>query len=173
MGTSSKQFWQTEFWKNINLLDIAKSAQKCSGKQIVPFFQQLAAYFTSLLYVELWCEKEFGQLQFAANANEAEMLVDSTSHELYEKLMMEIYSNINEPDGIYGINKSQQFQNVIMDSQIVTYEHEGNWANAAGAYLISSSSTYCLDNTVTTSFYNIPGKWIPLESPKVWVYCPR
>lgn len=47
---------------------------------------------------------------------------------MYEKLMLEIFSNINEPDGIYGVNK-----NNTIESQILTYEHEGNWANAIGA----------------------------------------
>jgi ataxia telangiectasia mutated family protein len=49
--------------------------------------------------------------------------------EAYEKLMLDIYSNINEPDGIYGINQSQS-----LDSQITVYEHERNWEKAIGVY---------------------------------------
>jgi ataxia telangiectasia mutated family protein len=44
---SGKRFWDLAFWKDISLLDVARAAKRCS------------AYFTSLLYVELWTEKEF------------------------------------------------------------------------------------------------------------------
>lgn len=54
-SNSGVQFWQTEFWKGINLLNVAKAATQCS------------AYFTALLYVELWIEQEHGQVFFISN----------------------------------------------------------------------------------------------------------
>jgi len=34
--------WENNFWLDLDFLDVARAAQKCS------------AYFTSLLYVEIW-----------------------------------------------------------------------------------------------------------------------
>lgn len=46
----------------------------------------------------------------------------------YQDLLLEIYSNINDPDGIYGLNTTHS-----IEAQIVAYEHEGNVANSIGA----------------------------------------
>jgi hypothetical protein len=48
---------------------------------------------------------------------------------LCNKLMMEIYSRINEPDGIYGLNRDTD-----VEAQIVMYEHESAWFKTAGTY---------------------------------------
>ena len=62
-------------------------------------------------------------------------IVSEETMKMYEKLMLEIYSHINEPDGIYGIMGSQQHSD--LQSQIMTYEHEGNWSRIMGVYLFT------------------------------------
>lgn len=103
-------FWKHDFWKEINLLDVARSAHRSS------------AYFTALMFVELWCEQQFDKL-----------LIDRSDlkgdWESYEQLILEIYSNINDPDGIYGIDQGHTIQ-----SQILMYEHEGLHSKTIGAY---------------------------------------
>lgn len=43
--------------------------------------------------------------------------------------MLDVYSNINEPDGIYGINSTHS---TGLESQISIYEHESNWEKTIG-----------------------------------------
>jgi ataxia telangiectasia mutated family protein len=49
---TGNRFWDTDFWSLIDLLDVARAAQQCS------------AFFTALLNVELWCEREFGVVSY-------------------------------------------------------------------------------------------------------------
>jgi len=105
-----KRFWDHEFWADFNFLEIAKAAQRCS------------AYLTSLLYVELWCEREFGQCQLPENVDSynfesvahlpsqsaPESKAKAANISLCQQLLLEIYSNINEPDGIYGLQRNHR-----------------------------------------------------------------
>ena len=40
--------WDNNFWLDLDFLDVARAAQRCS------------AYFTSLLYIEIWCGAKEG-----------------------------------------------------------------------------------------------------------------
>jgi hypothetical protein len=88
-----------------------------------------SAYLTSLLYVELWCEKEIGQLQLppdesysrfldvhgggssagSSNGSDRMAVVDQDETPPYMELLLGIYSNINEPDSIYGLQRNQRY----------------------------------------------------------------
>lgn len=46
-----------------------------------------------------------------------------------EELLLDIYSNINEPDSIYAVANGHSIK-----SQLKLYEHEGNWDKALTGY---------------------------------------
>ncbi|KAH9331583.1 hypothetical protein KI387_003691, partial [Taxus chinensis] len=108
---SSSYDWEKVYWLHIDYLLAAKAAIRC------------ASYFTSVLYVEHWCEEHFESLTLGDP--------DFSHHErlpAHVEVLMTATTNINEPDGIYGI-RSQK-----LPSQILTYEHEGNWSKALENY---------------------------------------
>ncbi|GLJ18554.1 hypothetical protein SUGI_0330040 [Cryptomeria japonica] len=103
--------WEKVYWLQIDYLLAAKAAIQC------------AAYFTSVLYVEHWCEEHFESLTLGEP--------DFSHHEqlpAHVELLMKATTKINEPDGIYGIRSHK------LASQILTYEHEGNWSKAFENY---------------------------------------
>eukprot|EP01018_Ginkgo_biloba_P024682 Gb_40159 [translate_table: standard] len=109
VGSSSK--WQKVYWLQIDYLLAAKAAIQC------------ASYFTSVLYVEHWCEEHFGALTLGDP--------DFSHHErlpAHVELLLTATTKINEPDGIYGVRSHK------LVSQILTYEHEGNWSKALENY---------------------------------------
>ena len=46
-----------------------------------------------------------------------------------DQLLLDIYSSINEPDGIYAVARGHN-----MMSQLKLYEHEGSWDKALAGY---------------------------------------
>ncbi len=67
------------------------------------------------------CESKFGQIQMPVEytheiESDALRISDSSNTALmngehvphYQQLLLEIFSNINEPDGIYGLQRNQR-----------------------------------------------------------------
>jgi len=84
------QTWNTVFWVNLDYLKLAEAALKCR------------AYFSALLYCETWCE-HVGDWRLVyplpgsvGGARRAEL----------DSLLLDIYSNIDEPDGLYAVSRS-------------------------------------------------------------------
>ncbi|KAL6583807.1 hypothetical protein OROMI_003096 [Orobanche minor] len=119
--------WEKVYWLDVNYLVVAKSCIDCGS------------YFTAYLYVEHWCEEHFNGLTLGSP--------DFSHHETlppHVDILMSAVTQINEPDSLYGIIQSHK-----LTSQIITFEHEGNWSKALEYYdlqvrsqQISSSSTY-------------------------------
>lgn len=78
--------------------------------------------------MELWCEKEFGLLELPVDESYSQLLMlaqsSATGNEVkfkegtdtdydnapdYIHLLLEICSNINEPDSIYGLQRNQRY----------------------------------------------------------------
>ncbi|KAG0604904.1 hypothetical protein M758_9G018000 [Ceratodon purpureus] len=104
--------WQKVYWLQVDYLTTAGAAQRC------------AAYFTSILYVEHWCKDKFGSLTLGEP--DFSMNNKLTAH---IELLLSVYTKINEPDGVYGVARSHKVR-----SQLLTYEHEGNWSKAVETY---------------------------------------
>eukprot|EP00850_Spirogloea_muscicola_P022712 SM000308S11822 [mRNA] locus=s308:82698:105864:+ [translate_table: standard] len=104
--------WQSVYWLTIDYLETAKAAQKCS------------AIFTSILYLEHWCEIHHGVLKLG----DPSLLMDNSIPE-HEKLLLDAYSRMNEPDGIYGVARTNQ-----IEAQLCVLEHEGSWSRAVENY---------------------------------------
>ncbi|KAH7439431.1 hypothetical protein KP509_04G060500 [Ceratopteris richardii] len=100
------------YWLDLDYLQTAGVAQKCG------------AYFTSALYIEHWCEEKFGQLSLGEPD-----FSDDNELPTHVELLLTIYSQINEPDGVYGVVRTHK-----LISQIKLHEHEGNWSRALEGY---------------------------------------
>ncbi|XP_057952318.1 serine/threonine-protein kinase ATM [Malania oleifera] len=109
MCTSS---WEKVYWLSIDYLVVAKSAISCGS------------YFTSVMYVEHWCEKHFNSLKLGTpDFSHLETIPQ------HIEILLSAITQINEPDSLYGIIQSHK-----LSSQITTFEHEGNWSKALEYY---------------------------------------
>ncbi|URE12214.1 FATC domain [Musa troglodytarum] len=131
----SMSTWKKVYWLSIDYLMVAKAAIRCGS------------YFTAVMYVEHWCEDHFTGLQLGCpDFSQLELLPPHID------LLMAAYTQINEPDSIYGIIQSNQ-----LTSQIITFEHEGNWSKALEYYdlLVRSASIgpgkHSVDDTLSYS----------------------
>ncbi|KAL0318430.1 UNVERIFIED_CONTAM: Serine/threonine-protein kinase ATM, partial [Sesamum angustifolium] len=100
------------YWLALDYLVVAKSAIDCGS------------YFTAFLYVEHWCEEHFNSLRLGSP--------DFSHHETlpsHVEILVAAVTQINEPDSLYGIIQSHK-----LTSQIITFEHEGNWGKALEYY---------------------------------------
>ncbi|XP_010663180.1 serine/threonine-protein kinase ATM isoform X4 [Vitis vinifera] len=108
----STSLWEKVYWLSIDYLDVAKSAIICGS------------YFTSVMYVEHWCEEHFNSLTLGKpDFSHCEML----PHHI--EILVSAITQINEPDSLYGIIQLHK-----LTSQIITFEHEGNWSKALEYY---------------------------------------
>ncbi|XP_068637362.1 serine/threonine-protein kinase ATM isoform X2 [Aristolochia californica] len=100
------------YWLPIDYLLVAEAAIRCGS------------YFTAMLYVEHWCEEHFGGLTLGhPNFTHIELVPP------HVELLIVAVTQINEPDSLYGIVQSHK-----LESQVITYEHEGNWNKALESY---------------------------------------
>ncbi|EPS70319.1 hypothetical protein M569_04441, partial [Genlisea aurea] len=108
----STLLWEKVYWLAIDYLLVAKAAVKCGS------------YFTAFLYVEHWCEQHFHGLNLGSP--------DFSHHEtlpLHVEILVSVVTQINEPDSLYGIVQSHK-----LTSQVIIFEHEGNWTKALEYY---------------------------------------
>ncbi|KAK4479334.1 hypothetical protein RD792_014846 [Penstemon davidsonii] len=111
-SVGSTLFWEKVYWLAVDYLIVAKSAINCGS------------YFTAVLYVEHWCEEHFNSLTMGSP--------DFSHHEIlppHIEILVSAVTQINEPDSLYGIIQSHK-----LTSQIITFEHEGNWSKALEYY---------------------------------------
>ncbi|VAH09131.1 unnamed protein product [Triticum turgidum subsp. durum] len=107
------------YWLSVDYLVAARAAQRCSCD------------FATLMYVELWCEEQFNKLDLGPpDFSQQESLPPHIG------LLVEAFTHINEPDSIYGITLANE-----VASQIIRYEHEGNWSSALEYYDLLVRST--------------------------------
>ncbi|XP_072019634.1 serine-protein kinase ATM-like [Amphiura filiformis] len=122
--------WDNNFWLDLNYLEVAKAAQSCR------------AHFTCLLYAEIWCDVQRSRL--SAQTDSADSLPSSQPSDVetlsslssessinMQSLLLEAYSSIGEPDGLYGCGAGKMTDTM---ARIHTYEHERSWGKALGAY---------------------------------------
>jgi hypothetical protein len=148
--------WQRCYCVHISYLAVAAAAISCK------------AYFTALLYIEHWCEEQYGKLTLnpaaadtdAAGGVQLQHLqqlqqlaglgstvaglggtavvpqlaggttaVQQQQQQLLEAMLLDLYSNMNEPDGIYAV--AAAFSSPA--SQLHLLQHEQRWASVLGA----------------------------------------
>ncbi|XP_050221682.1 serine/threonine-protein kinase ATM isoform X2 [Mercurialis annua] len=109
---NSSSSWDKVYWLTIDYLLVAKSAVICGS------------FFTSMMYVEYWCEEHYNSLTLGRpDFFHLEVLPD------HIEVLVSAVTQINEPDSLYGIIQSQK-----LTTQVVTFEHEGNWSKALEYY---------------------------------------
>ncbi|XP_027942226.1 serine/threonine-protein kinase ATM [Vigna unguiculata] len=120
----SPSSWEKVYWLSIDYLLVAKLAASCGS------------YFTSVMYVEHWCEEQFKTLTIGGpDFSHNEMLPD------HIEILVSAVTRINEPDSLYGILQSHK-----LTSQIITFEHEGNWGKALEYYDLQVQSHTSVQN---------------------------
>ncbi|XP_033833204.1 serine-protein kinase ATM [Periophthalmus magnuspinnatus] len=133
----------SNFWLDLNYLEVAKAAQSCS------------AHFTALLYTEIYVDKIKANLEdnkrsrpkatrrinFEDNSQNltisslTEKSMEDTNINLQD-LLIEVYRSIGEPDSLYGCGGETMTSSL---TRIRTYEHEANWGKALTSYDLHSS----------------------------------
>ncbi|KAJ7956242.1 Serine/threonine-protein kinase ATM [Quillaja saponaria] len=109
---NSTSSWDKVYWLSIDYLLVAKFAVICGS------------HFTSMMYVEHWCEEHFkGMTLGNPDFSHIEILPE------HIEILVSAVIQINEPDSLYGILQSHK-----LTSQIITFEHEGNWGKALEYY---------------------------------------
>ncbi|XP_030599575.1 serine-protein kinase ATM-like [Archocentrus centrarchus] len=128
----------SNFWLELNYLEVAKAAQSCS------------AHFTALLYTEIYVDKIKANMEqsrrtksratrkinFEGNSQTftisslTEKSIEDTNISLQE-LLIEVYRSIGEPDSLYGCGGETMTSPL---TRIRTYEHEAMWGRALTSY---------------------------------------
>uniref|UniRef100_A0A672YB26 non-specific serine/threonine protein kinase n=1 Tax=Sphaeramia orbicularis TaxID=375764 RepID=A0A672YB26_9TELE len=123
----------SNFWLDLNYLEVAKAAQSCS------------AHFTALLYTEIYVDKIKANIEESRSFEEAsqsftistltEKSMEDTKISLQE-LLIEVYRSIGEPDSLYGCEGETMTSSL---TRIRTYEHEAKWGKALTSYDLLST----------------------------------
>ncbi|XP_070761541.1 serine-protein kinase ATM isoform X3 [Enoplosus armatus] len=134
---------ESNFWLELNYLEVAKAAQSCS------------AHFTALLYTEIYVDKIKANMEesrrtksratrkinFEENSQTftisslTEKSMEDTNISLQE-LLIEVYRSIGEPDSLYGCGGETM---TSLLTRIRTYEHEAMWGKALTSYDLHST----------------------------------
>ena len=104
-GAADTTHWDSLQWLDLNYLEVAGAAARCS------------AHFTALFYAELWCETNTVTVDTLVKA------LSGTEHAHCRDLLVEASRGIGEPDSIYGILHTA----LETRSLVQLYEHEGAW----------------------------------------------
>ena len=96
--------WRKVYWLDLDYLELAEAAVKCS------------AHFTALLYIEYWCEATYGRLQLEPTEGAGTNTGGGGrgggggggggGTRRADTLLLDVYSQINEPDSIYAVARS-------------------------------------------------------------------
>nr|XP_046474200.1 serine-protein kinase ATM isoform X2 [Neodiprion pinetum] len=110
----------------LNYLHVAKAAQYCS------------AYFTSVLYAELWCEKLLKECPVIDYSTPIDYIsdIESENGNVLQEILREACIKIGDPDAIYGCGRSY-FQNA--SAKIEHYVQLRKWNKVLLAYDIEVS----------------------------------
>ncbi|KAJ1384473.1 PIK-related kinase [Sesbania bispinosa] len=134
--------WEKVYWFSIDYLLVAKSAVSCGS------------YFTSVMYVEHWCEEQFKSMTIGGpDFSDNEMLPG------HIQILVSAVTRINEPDSLYGILQSHK-----LTSQIITFEHEGNWGKALEYYDLQVQSGVSLQKDGNSRSLSLEQTGVPNSS---------
>ncbi|XP_061682550.1 serine-protein kinase ATM isoform X3 [Syngnathoides biaculeatus] len=133
----------SNFWLDLNYLEVAKAAQSCS------------AHFTALLYTEIYVDRIKSNLEetrrikgratrkinfeensqsFSISSLNEKSMEDSNIS--LQELLIDVYRSIGEPDSLYGCGGETMTSPL---TRIRTYEHEAMWGKALTSYDLHSN----------------------------------
>jgi hypothetical protein len=102
------------YWLNVDYLVVAQAAIR------------LQAPLTATLLVEHWLEDKTGTVSLNAMDSQGQT---SDAVPPYLTLLLEAQSKLSEPDGLYGLLRSNS-----LELQLHLSEHEGHWDRALAGY---------------------------------------
>ncbi|XP_035535894.1 serine-protein kinase ATM isoform X2 [Morone saxatilis] len=132
----------SNFWLELNYLEVAKAAQSCS------------AHFTALLYTEIYVDKIKANIEESHRTksratrkinfeeNSQTFTISSLTESMedtnisLQELLIEVYRSIGEPDSLYGCGGETMTRPL---TRIRTYEHEAMWGKALTSYDLHST----------------------------------
>jgi hypothetical protein len=106
--------WNKVYWVDVDYLEVAQAAIETH------------APLTAILFVEHWVESQSGTIALNAVGSQADM---SDEVPLYLTLLLKAQSSLSEPDGVYGLLRSN-----ALELQLHLNEHEGQWDRALAGY---------------------------------------
>ena len=106
--------WEKVYWLNVDYLVVAQAAIR------------LQAPLTATLLVEHWLEDKTGTVSLNAMDSQGQT---SDAVPPYLTLLLEAQSKLSEPDGLYGLLRSNS-----LELQLHLSEHEGHWDRALAGY---------------------------------------
>uniref|UniRef100_A0A8C9SLP0 non-specific serine/threonine protein kinase n=1 Tax=Scleropages formosus TaxID=113540 RepID=A0A8C9SLP0_SCLFO len=147
LDTSCGTVCHSNFWLELNYLEVARAAQWCS------------AHFTALLYSEIYVDKircstedDDRWSSRARFLNRTKILFEESSQNFtitslsergiedsgisLQDLLIEVYRSIGEPDSLYGCGGGKMVNPL---TRIRTYEHEAQWGKALTSYDLHSN----------------------------------
>uniref|UniRef100_A0A0D9Y262 Serine/threonine-protein kinase ATM n=1 Tax=Oryza glumipatula TaxID=40148 RepID=A0A0D9Y262_9ORYZ len=156
--TTPSSSWKKVYWLSVDYLVAARAANRCSCD------------FATLMYVELWCEEKFNMLAlgppdfsheeslYRSFATCPFMFLAFLQLPPHIDLLVASFTRINELDSIYGITLANE-----ITSQIIRYEHEGDWSSALEYHDLLVRSTRkenhgSLAGTALTGPSDVPSK---------------
>uniref|UniRef100_A0A8C9RH35 non-specific serine/threonine protein kinase n=1 Tax=Scleropages formosus TaxID=113540 RepID=A0A8C9RH35_SCLFO len=135
LDTSCGTVCHSNFWLELNYLEVARAAQWCS------------AHFTALLYSEIYVDKircsteDDDRILFEESSQNftitslSERGIEDSGISLQD-LLIEVYRSIGEPDSLYGCGGGKMVNPL---TRIRTYEHEAQWGKALTSYDLHSN----------------------------------
>jgi hypothetical protein len=121
---TKKPMNEFDYWLKIPYLQVARASLESN------------CYFTALMYVESHCEQSNISVLPDKLCYEEDMLE-------YQTLLLQIYQHIDEPDGIYGINR-----NYGLNSNILKYKHQNDYEKVLGIYDTLSQKSNQLKDSI-------------------------
>lgn len=106
--------WRKVYWVDVDYLEVARAAI------------QTRAPLTAILLVEHWVESQAGTIALNAVGTQGDMTDEVPP---YLTLLLEAQSSLSEPDGLYGLLRSN-----ALELQLHLSEHEGQWDRALAGY---------------------------------------
>ncbi|XP_035828475.1 serine-protein kinase ATM isoform X2 [Aplysia californica] len=122
--------WQNNFWLDVDYLEVARAAQFCS------------AHFSAILFTEIWWERVREETSLPSTGSSSHTQSDSQQSALdpltqvssqgsggqgAQRLLLEVYWSIGDPDGIYGCGAGRQAD---PSTRMQTYLHELQYERA-------------------------------------------
>ncbi|KAH3729489.1 hypothetical protein DPMN_055461, partial [Dreissena polymorpha] len=130
-GRKESTPWDKNFWLDLDYLQVAMAAQYCH------------AHFSTLMYAEIWFDVHRERTQSGSSQPQSQNSSQSLSQETridalseassvqsgvcVQDLLLEAYTWIGEPDGVYGCGAGRKAD---ASSRICTYQHENQWDKA-------------------------------------------
>uniref|UniRef100_UPI00358DFD47 serine-protein kinase ATM-like n=1 Tax=Myxine glutinosa TaxID=7769 RepID=UPI00358DFD47 len=124
--SESETPWDNNFWLDLDLLQVAWSAQDCG------------AHFTALLYTEIHVaslSSTVPALTESSNLEDSVKVEQDETNPAVQELLLQIYRSIGEPDGLMACGADLKDKPM---ARVCTYQQMGSWERVLSALELES-----------------------------------